>query len=209
MAGKPRKKLFSVPAFFLMLVLSFMIMCALMLNLWTGDRENAASKAELRLLAIKNTLTDCANAADTLAVAIREPVYLGDEVSDDTFWGFSIIIAKMEDVLIDSHIEQIDGFRYRIETDVNGETVTVSEDGNPNLRRSVLVTMEILGKEWRMYVMPHPDRITVLFILLSDFVLLLVSIGVSFLYQYFVTIRDEKKELESHTDMFQRGSIAK
>lgn len=42
MAGKPRKKLFSVPAFFLMLVLSFMIMCALMLNLWTGDRENAA-----------------------------------------------------------------------------------------------------------------------------------------------------------------------
>lgn len=71
MAGKPRKKLFSVPAFFLMLVLSFMIMCALMLNLWTGDRENAASKAELRLLAIKNTLTDCANAADTLAVAVR------------------------------------------------------------------------------------------------------------------------------------------
>jgi diguanylate cyclase (GGDEF)-like protein len=199
--GKTTEEIVQCSGVFLMLVLSFMIMCALMLNLWTGDRENAASKAELRLLAIKNTLTDCANAADKLAVAIREPVYLGDEVSDDTFWGFSIIIAKMEDVLIDSHIEQIDGFRYRIETDVNGETVTVSEDGNPNLRRSVLVTMEILGKEWRMYVMPHPDRITVLFILLSDFVLLLVSIGVSFLYQYFVTIRDEKKELESHTDI--------
>ena len=30
---------------------------------------------------------------------------------------------------------------------------------------------------------------------------ILVSIGVSFLYQYFVTIRDEKKELESHTDI--------
>ena len=32
MAGKPRKKLFSVPAFVLMLVLSVLIMCALMLN---------------------------------------------------------------------------------------------------------------------------------------------------------------------------------
>ena len=69
--GKTTEEIVQCSGVFLMLVLSFMIMCALMLNLWTGDRENAASKAELRLLAIKNTLTDCANAADTLAVAVR------------------------------------------------------------------------------------------------------------------------------------------
>ena len=60
-------------------------------------------------------------------MAIRQPVYLE---KDDTgsFWGFSIVICDMDDVLHQAAFESIDrmGYKYRLTAVVDNEEVFVS-----------------------------------------------------------------------------------
>ena len=79
--------------------------------------------------------------------AVRQPVYLkkGDT---STFWGFSIVICDMEDVLRQAAFDSIDklGYSYRLTATVNNEEVFVSglkektgggEGGADHLRKAV------------------------------------------------------------------------
>lgn len=85
-------------------------------------------------------------------IAVRQPVYLkkGDLFS---FWGFAIVIVKMDTLLEKAGFNSIGefGYQYLLTADVNEEEVYVS--GNEAVRRSgIHISREIGGKKWDMYV---------------------------------------------------------
>ncbi len=86
-------------------------------------------------------------------MAIRQPVYLE---KDDTgsFWGFSIVICDMDDVLHQAAFESIDrmGYKYRLTAVVDNEEVFVS--GLKGKTGGVTVEQTIYGKRWRLTMFP-------------------------------------------------------
>lgn len=85
--------------------------------------------------------------------AVRQPVYLkkGDT---STFWGFSIVICDMEDVLRQAAFDSIDklGYSYRLTATVNNEEVFVS--GLKEKTGGVKVAQTIYGKRWHLTLFP-------------------------------------------------------
>ncbi|MEE3488575.1 MAG: diguanylate cyclase [Bulleidia sp.] len=87
-------------------------------------------------------------------MAIRQPVYLNkDDLS--SFWGFSIVIAKMDDLIAAANFASADelGYAWQLRAEVNGEEVY--SGGSALTDSMVPVSEEMYGKTWTVYVLPN------------------------------------------------------
>ncbi len=86
-------------------------------------------------------------------MALRRPVYLR-EGDTSSFWGFSIVVTKVDDLLSYAHFGRVNGGEnnYRLTVDMNGAEMLVR--GNAPADPAVQVSREFGQKTWHVYVTP-------------------------------------------------------
>ena len=138
-------------------------------------------------------------------MAIRQPVYLGAFDANDTsnFWGFAIVIAKVDDILATANIGSLAelGYRYELTANVDGETVHVS--GQTDTAGMTSVTQEIYGKDWTLWVTPHIWPQTAALTVAGSLMLIILSLLLSALYQQTRTL-DRQRVTDGLTGLLNR-----
>lgn len=138
-------------------------------------------------------------------MAIRQPVYLGAFNANDTsnFWGFAIVIAKVNDILATANIGSLAelGYRYELTANVDGETVHVS--GQTDTAGMTSITQEIYGKDWTLWVTPHVWPQTAALTVAGSLMLVILSLLLSALYQQTRTL-DRQRVTDGLTGLLNR-----
>lgn len=90
-------------------------------------------------------------------MAIRKPVYLGTDQSEDSFWGFSIVILMTSKLLSEAHIDRLNtyGYKYRLTQTFRGRTSTVDENFSGEFHHPIEESRQLYGKTWTLSLEPR------------------------------------------------------
>lgn len=116
-------------------------------------------------------------------VAIRQSVYFISG-QHKKFWGFTIVTANISDILEAANFKELEklNYNYKLTAIVNDEEVDVAERGKIDKSNAMLVTKNILDKEWKIYVQPQISAVNWFMIFLSIFLCLGLSFTLSIIF---------------------------
>ena len=134
-------------------------------------------------------------------IIIRKPIYTGDEVSDDTFWGFSSVTLKLSDFLAEVDIKGLaeGGYEYKLigNNPITGENRIIMEYSEKELAAPVEAMISTVGGGfWTIAISPMNNWMNLYEIIGSLLIAIIISTLAALFMVAYMSMKANAKELE-------------
>lgn len=138
---------------------------------------------------------------DTYGIIIRRPIYLGNEKSSDSFWGFASVTINLSDFLSGVNIKGIaeEGYEYKLKgTDVvTGKTQIIMEYSERELAAPVEAMISTVGGSyWTLSISPFGNWMELYEAAGVLIIVIIISILLAMLVAAYASLQATAKELE-------------
>lgn len=94
-----------------------------------------------------------------MGVIGRLPVFVRDSAGDERFWGFTIVVVKLPELLANSGVEQLSarGFDYKLSSiDANAKSAQVfAQSSQADLRDPLIFPIQVPNAHWTLALAPR------------------------------------------------------
>ncbi len=134
-------------------------------------------------------------------IIIRKPIYTGDEVSDETFWGFASVTLKLSDFLSEVDIKGLaeGGYEYKLSGNnpITGENRVIMEYSEKELAAPVEAMISTVGGGyWTIAISPMNNWMNLYEIIGSLLIAIIISTLAALFMIAYMSMKANAKELE-------------
>ncbi|MCR5403371.1 MAG: sensor domain-containing diguanylate cyclase [Butyrivibrio sp.] len=135
------------------------------------------------------------------SIIIRKPIYTGDEVSDENFWGFASVTLKLSDFLSAVDIKGLaeGGYEYKLidHNPITGEKRVIMEYSEKELAAPVEAMISTVGGGyWTIAISPMNNWMNLYEIIGSLIIAIIISTLAALFMVAYMSMKANAKELE-------------